>query len=61
MLQVYENGNKINYLMSSISATFVDMFIEFANNLSFEEIYSEAFPRHLHEDEENCKKNNTIT
>ncbi|MEC0093820.1 hypothetical protein [Paenibacillus macquariensis] len=54
MINVYEDQLNINQYVNNVLKQFFEMFIEFANNLEFEDIYAEAFPQHLRRDPEFC-------
>lgn len=54
MLTIFQENNKVNELMNLTLDIFIEMFIEFAGNLSFEEIYADIFPKGM-SSEEKCK------
>lgn len=54
MITIFQENNKLNELTNSILDIFIEMFIEFAGNLSFEEIYANIFPKEM-SSEEKCK------
>ncbi|MGG1518465.1 hypothetical protein ABE504_23810 [Paenibacillus oryzisoli] len=54
MINVYEDDKIINEYLNRVLITQVGMFIEFASNLEFEDIYAEAFPLHLRNKPEYC-------
>jgi hypothetical protein len=54
MINVYEDQLSINKYINGVLRQFFEMFIEFANNLEFEDIYAEAFPQHLRRNPQYC-------
>lgn len=56
MIIAFQENNKLNKLTNSTLDIFIDMFIEFAGNLSFEEMYADIFPKEMIDEEEKCKK-----
>lgn len=55
MIIIFQEDNNLNKLTNSTLDIFIDMFIEFAGNLSFEEMYADVFPQEMSSEEEKCK------
>lgn len=56
MIRIIERENKLNDLINSTLDILVEMFVDFANNLPFEDMYADVFPKHLCNEEDICKK-----
>ncbi|MEK5029896.1 hypothetical protein MKY96_00375 [Paenibacillus sp. FSL R7-0302] len=54
MINFYEERSYTIKYINQVLKEFFEMFIEFANNLEFEDIYAEAFPKHLRDKPESC-------
>lgn len=54
MITIFQESNKLNQLTNSTLDVFIELFIEFAGNLPFEEMYADIFPKEM-SSEEKCK------
>ncbi|MCF7755861.1 hypothetical protein KQ941_15525 [Paenibacillus xylanexedens] len=54
MITIFQESNKLNQLTNSTLDVFIELFIEFAGNLSFEEMYADIFPKEM-SSEKKCK------
>jgi len=56
LIDIYGGNRYLIKYINQILEGFLEMFIEFANNLEFDDIYAEAFPQHLRSESEYCLK-----
>ncbi|MCP1135239.1 hypothetical protein NKT34_18220 [Paenibacillus polysaccharolyticus] len=54
MITIFQENNRLNQLTNSTLNIFIELFIEFAGNLSFEEMYADIFPKEM-SSQEKCK------